>query len=498
MLRKLFACAAIAAGVAIATPAFAQQAKETLFVDLPGDAATLDPHLQADTDSYSVYRNIFDNLVTRDVQGEIAPQVAKAWRYVDDVTIEFDIQEGITFHNGTPLTPEDVAFSINRISSKEFGSSQRTWFDKIASAQAGDGKVTVKTSEPYPALLAQLVNLSIVPKAVVEAKGNQAFNTSPVGSGPFKFVAWQTGSQIELAANDDYWRGDVPFRSVVYRVVPDVATRIANLQTGRSDVTRRLLPDEARQVENDPNLKTLAVATERISFMFINALAGPTKDLRVRKAIAHAVDKPAIIEALTEGYGKPVNVDLAPPVFGYNDEVAGYDYDPELAKKLVTEAGAEGATLEFLMSPVFDRRIAEAVQQMLGDVGLKVEITMLDHPTFLRRRQGNPEESGSLALGRWSCACQDADGVLYARYRSGTVWSKWTNTAFDTEVDAARRIIDPATRLAHYKRALEIMREDVPSQGLFQDFAIYGARKELQWTPTPNEAFFIFDMKWGA
>jgi peptide/nickel transport system substrate-binding protein len=148
------------------------------------------------------------------------------------------------------------------------------------------------------------------------------------------------------------------------------------------------------------------------------------------------------------------------------------------------------------MSPVYDRKLAEAIQQMLQDVGLKVEIVMLDHPTFLRRRQGRPDEAGNLALGRWSCACQDADGVIYPRYRTGTIWSKYSNPAFDTEVDAARVSIDPKKRLAHYKRAFEIMREDVPSVGLFQDFAIYGAAKQLRWTPTPDEAFFIFDMKW--
>jgi peptide/nickel transport system substrate-binding protein len=152
--------------------------------------------------------------------------------------------------------------------------------------------------------------------------------------------------------------------------------------------------------------------------------------------------------------------------------------------------------LSFLLSPSYDRRVAEAIQQMLGEVGLKVEITMLDHPTFLRRRQGRPDEAGSLSLGRWSCACQDADGVIFPLFRSGTIWAKYANEAFDREVEAARRVLDEGQRLEHYKAALEILREDLPGVGLYQDFAIYGARKELKWTPTANEAFFIIDMKW--
>jgi peptide/nickel transport system substrate-binding protein len=495
MIKAFCASALLVAGLWLG-PAMAQT-KDTLSVDLPGDAATLDPQIQSDTDSYSVYRNIFDNLIARKSDGTIGPQVASAWRYLDDATIEFDIRGDIKFHDGSPLSAEDVVFTVRRVIDPKFASPQLTWYDSIASAEVtGPNKVTLKTKSPYAPLLAQLVNLSIVPKAYVEKVGNQGFNLEPVGSGPYRFKAWRKGAQISLEANDGYWRGSPPFRAVEFRVVPDVATRIANLQTSRSDITRRLLPEEASTVKKDQKLQVLAVATERISFLFMNAMHGPTADVRVRRAIAHAIDRPTLIEALTENYGKPVGIDLSPAVFGYTDEVKGYDYDPAKAKALIKEAKAEGAQLVFPMSPVYDRKLAEAIQQMLQDVGLKVEIVMLDHPTFLRRRQGRPDEAGNLALGRWSCACQDADGVIYPRYRTGTIWSKYSNPAFDTEVDAARVSIDPKKRLAHYKRAFEIMREDVPSVGLFQDFAIYGAAKQLRWTPTPDEAFFIFDMKW--
>jgi peptide/nickel transport system substrate-binding protein len=178
--------------------------------------------------------------------------------------------------------------------------------------------------------------------------------------------------------------------------------------------------------------------------------------------------------------------------------VKGHEYDPAKAKALLKEARAEGATLTFLTSPAYDRRLVEAIQQMIQEVGLTVEIVALDHPTFLRRRQGRPDEAGSLSLGRWSCACQDADGVIFPLFRSGGLWSKYSNPAFDAEVDAARRVLDETKRLEHYRKAFEILRDDVPGIGLYQDFAIYGARKEIQWTPTPNEALFVTEMKWGS
>jgi peptide/nickel transport system substrate-binding protein len=483
--------------MAVAATAVSAQPKETLTVDLPGDVATMDPQLQWDTESYSVYRNIFDNLVTRDAAGKIIPQVATAWRYTDDTTIVFDLRSDITFQDGSRLTADDVAFSVRRIVNPAFKSPQLSQFDQIIAADVtGPAQVTLHTRTPYPALMAQLVKLSIVPKAYVEKVGDQKFNQEPIGSGPYRLHAWQRGVQSVLDSVDGYWRGRPPFRTVTFRAVPDGPTRIADLRTGRADITRGLSPDDAEQVKTDKALRLLPVATERVAYLFINTLATPTKDKRIRQAIAMAIDRDTIISALQQGYARPVNIVLTPANFGYVADVPGWPYDPARARALIKEAGAEGAVLSFITSPAYDRRLNEAVQQMLGDVGLKVEISVTDQPTFLRRRQGMPEEAGSLSQGRWSCACQDADGVIFPLFRSGSIWSKMNNPAYDAEVDAARTILDETKRLEHYRRAFEILREEVPGIGLFQDNAIYLARKELRWTPTANEAFFVVDMTW--
>jgi peptide/nickel transport system substrate-binding protein len=480
----------------VATAALAQP-KEALTIDLPGDVATMDPHLQWDTESYTVYRNIFDNLVTRDVAGKIVPQVATAWRYTDDTTIVFDLRTDIAFQDGSRLTPEDVVFSVRRIINPAFKSPQFSQFDQITSADiTGPNQVTLHTKTPYPTLMAQLVKLSIVPKAYVDKVGDQKFNQEPLGSGPYRLRAWQRGVQSVLDSVDNYWRGKPPFRIVTFRAVPDGPTRIADLRTGRADITRGLSPDDAESIKSDKSLQLLPAATERVAYLFINTLATPTKDKRVRQAIAMAIDRDTIISALQQGYARPVNIVLTPANFGYVADIPGWPYDPARARALLKEAGAEGAVLSFITSPAYDRRLNEAVQQMLGDIGLKVEISVTDQPTFLRRRQGTPEEAGALSQGRWSCACQDADGVIFPLFRSGSIWSKMNNPAFDAEVDAARTILDETKRLEHYRRAFQILREEVPGIGLFQDNAIYLARKELKWTPTANEAFFVMDMKW--
>ncbi|MGH7125155.1 MAG: ABC transporter substrate-binding protein [Stellaceae bacterium] len=484
--------------VSLPAPAIAQsEAKTTLTVDLPNDVATMDPQQQWDPDSYAVYRNIFDNLVTRDTSGKIVPQVAASWHYTNDTTIVFDIRKDITFQDGTKLTPADVVFSIKRITDPAFKSSQLSQFDQITSAEAsGPDEVTLHTKTPYPVLLAQLVKLSIVPQAYVERVGDVKFNQQPIGSGPYKLESWQPGVQSVLTANDHYWRGKPPFERVIFRAVPADATRVADLRAGRADIVRQITPDDADALKSDQAVKVLATPTERVGYLFINAEWGPTKDVRVRRAIAMAIDRDGIISALLGGYAKPVNIVLTPASFGYAPDIKPWPYDPKEAKALIKAAGAEGATLPFLTSPAYPQDVIQAIQQMLNQVGLNVEIHQLDQPSYLRDRQGTPQDAGSLGFGLWSCACQDADGTIWPLSHSGSIWSKYANPDFDKAVDAARNTLDPEARLADYHTAFEILRQDVPEVGLYQADALYAARQNLEWQPTPNEAFFIMDMKW--
>ena len=174
-MRKLTFVAAILACLVI--PVAGQTAKQVLTIDVPNDAATLDPHLQWDTDSYGVYRNIFDNLLTRNATGKIVPQIARTWRFVDDTHVEFDIRGNVKFQDDTPLSAEDVVFSIKRIANPLLKSPQLSQFDQIVDAEAlGPTKVRLTMKEPYSVLLAQLVKLSIVPKSYVERVGDQEFN----------------------------------------------------------------------------------------------------------------------------------------------------------------------------------------------------------------------------------------------------------------------------------------------------------------------------------
>ena len=479
----------------LALPARADQA--VFVVDLATDPASLDPHVQWDPDSYSVYRNVFDNVVTRDASGAIVPQIATAWHYTDDTHMVLTIRDDISFHDGSKLTPEDVAFSVKRVTDPAFKSPQLSQFDQIVDADvSGPHEVRLTTRTAYPVLLAQLTKLSVVPKAAVQRMGD-GFNQQPIGSGPYKFVSRQQGVSIVLAANDGYWRGKPPFPRVELHPVGDESTRIADVRTGRADIARLLSTDNAEALKTDAGVKVLWAPTERVSLFMLNTLDGPTRDRRVREAIAHGVDRDVIIEALLKGYAKPVDEPLTPSSFGFDPGIPAYGFDPDRSKALLKEAGiAADTSVSFLTAPSFDQRVVQALQQMMGDIGLSAELKTLDLATYLRARQGRPDEAGELSFFRWSCGCQDADGTLFPLFASTSQWAKYRNPAVDAALQTGRTTLDEATRIAAYHEALTVIHQDIPVVPLYQDAVMYVARKPVQFQPTASESFFLFTMGW--
>ncbi len=497
-LRPILASAAIGALLALGMAGPASAGRDRLVIDLVNEPSSLDPHVQWNPDSYYVYRNIFDNLVTRDDEGNIAPQVATEWKQLSDTEIGFTIREDITFHDGKKLTPEDVVFSVTRIIDPKFGSPQLGQFNKITKAEvSGPHTIKLTTDGPYPALLAQLVKLSIVPKHVVEAVGKDAFNANPVGSGPYIFSGWQRGVQVTLKRNDSYWGRKGVFPEAVFRAVPDAATRVANLQAGSSDLGVSLDSDLAAQLKSSGRAKPLSVLTERIAYLRLNTTKPPFDKVEVRRAVAYAIDKEGLVQGILGGYDKPADIMLTPVHFGWVEGVQAPSYDPEKAKELVAKArDAAKAPIELATAPVFDQRVVQAVQQMLSDAGLNVTINLSDMASYLKRAQSGPETVPALSYGRWSCACQDADGVLFPLLHTSSGWSAYHNPEADKALEAGRETLDERKRLDAYRKVHEIVASEVPLVPLYQSAIIYGAAGALQWRPTSNESMFLNRMDW--
>ncbi|MQA04053.1 MAG: peptide ABC transporter [Streptosporangiales bacterium] len=474
--------------------------KQSLTVDIPNYPASLDPGLQYDSASYTVYRNVFDQLLRRDPKTQkVVPWVADSWKRVDATTWTFKIHDGIEFSNGEELTADDAAFSINRILKKSLNSPQFANFSAISKATAKGDELTVETHEPSPTLLSYLTTLSVVPEDYVTKVGDEKFNTEPVGSGAFQITSTTSGSTVEMKANTKYWKDEPDVKKVTFRAVPNVATRVADLKSGRADIVTQLTPDDAVDLKGGGQANVLSVPTERISYLALNTAGdAPTKDVKVRQAVAHAINYPSIIKNLQHGYAKQVKSVVTPLAFGYPKDVSGYDYDPAKAKRLLKEAGSGSRTLVFPTSPSYDPQLTQAIQADLQKVGFKVKLVNSDQATFLKKVQSPKHDWGSLRFGRWSCSCLDADGVIYPLFRSDTVWSSYSNPQFDKAVDAARSTTDTAKRETEYGKAFGIMQRDVPGIGLYQDYAIYGTAKNISWKPDAQENFFVTDVEFNG
>lgn len=474
--------------------------QSAITVDLPNYPATFDPGLQYDTSSYTVYRNIFDQLVRRDpTSHEVVPWVADSWSQSDATTWTFRIHDGIKFSNGEALGADDVAFSINRILDKSFNSPQFANFSTIASASASGNSLAIETKTPSPTLLSYLTTLSVVPKDYVDKVGNDGFNAKPIGSGPYVLKSATSGSSADLVANQHYWKGKPSVSKVTFRAVPNVATRVADLKSGRADLVTGLTPDTATQLAGDNKTKVLSTPTERVGYLAFNALGDtPTKNVKVRQAIAYAIDYQSIIKNLLGGYGKAVKTVLTPLSFGYPTDVAGYSYDPDKAKALLAASGVKSPELVFPSSPSYNPQLIQAIQANLEAVGFKVTISNTDQATYLKKVQNPKHDWGSVRFGRWSCSCLDADGTIYPLFHTGTIWSSFSDPTFDASVEKARATTDETTRTSEYATAFGVIQNQVPGIGLYQDYAIYGAASDVNWKPDAQENFFVADVRLGG
>jgi peptide/nickel transport system substrate-binding protein len=468
----------------------------TLTVDLSSYPASLDPGLQYDTESYSVYRNIFDQLLHRDPATEqVVPWLATSWKQQNATTWTFTIRKGVKFSDGEPLTAADAAFSIERILDPKFASQQQANFSAIASATGSGNTLTITTKFPSPTLLSYLTTLSVVPEAYVKKVGNAAFNLHPVGSGPYEFVSSTPGSAVTVKRNPQYWGPKPQIASVDFRAVTDIATRVADLQSGQAQLADSMTPDNVAQLKS-ASLQALSTPTERVSYLAFNTIhGGPTDNAKVRQAISEAINYSALDDDLEKGYASPVNSVLTPLNIGYPKSLPNYKYDPAQAKQMIKQAGAAGQTVIMATSPTYSATIVQAIQADIQAVGLNVKIQSTDQATYLQKVQSPSHNWGSIRFGQWSCSCLDADGVAYPLFHTGTIWSSYSNPAFDQLVEKARETLAPATRDSLYAQAYGILAKDVPGIGLFQIDAIYGASTKLQWKPDAQQDFFVADMK---
>jgi peptide/nickel transport system substrate-binding protein len=468
-----------------------------LVLVIGAEPAQLDPQARDSGNERAINDQIYENLLYRDRDMNIVPGLAESLPEVaDETTWRVKLRQGVQFHNGEPFNAEAAAYSINRLIDEEYNSELRAFSGPIIEAKAVDEyTLDIMTDGPDPILPSRLAAfMKMVPPKYFEENPDKLVE-NPVGTGPYKFVEWVRGDHVTLVANEDYWDGAPETKDVVIRFIAEDATRLAALQAGEADFVRDLLPEFiplAPKVTNTGGIE--------FPIIRINTHKGVLADKRVRQALNYAVDKEAMVEALFGNYATVYEGQICGPgIFGYNPDVKAYPYDPDKARELLKEAGADGASLEIVGERgrwLKDAEIAETVAGYLRDVGLDITLTMLEFGKWFELLLIQPPENQpDLQFSSNSQELLDADRALRSYYSNK--WNKagnYFNPDMEELIIAQGRELDRAKREAIIHEALAFGHEEAVIIFLINLDFIYGLSERLEWQAQRDGRFYVKDM----
>ncbi len=461
-------------------------------IALGSEPTTLDPQIREDGGERAVNDNIYETLMARTPKGELVPGLAEGTpQLVDPQTWEVKLRSGIKFHNGEPFNADSVVFSIKRIIDPKFNSEQISFFETIKDAnKVNDLTVRIITNGPDPILLSRLYWMKMVPSGHTN---DPKFAETPVGTGPYKFVQWKRGPYIALERNEDYWGEKPPIDKVNYRFVEEPGTRLAGIMAGEFDIITNLLPEFTKQVPQAIHILGL-----EHPIVILNADGGPTKDVRVRKALNYAVDKAALAEGLFEGYAQIAQGQLlSPSFFGFNKDLGPYPYDPKKAKALLKEAGAEGATVELIGTAgrwLKDREVVEAVAAYWEAVGIKAKVRIFEFNEYLNRLFDRKTRGDAIFVVS-SNELLDADKSFSAYYRAGGIGSSNSDKELAALIDNARTETDFNKRASMYHKAVTHTYDNAYFVWLLNIEDIYGVSDSVNWSGRVDAKILISEMK---
>ena len=504
-LRRLAVFAVAAPLLALVSQPVAAQARGparttdagTLVVALPAEPASLNPLIQTGLVEASVQMNIFDGLAALDADGVPQPALAQSWEVLDDTTWEFRLRPDVSFHNGEPFDSAAVRFTIETMLDPASNSPVRAQLSAIDRIETPEPLASrIVTRQPFAPLLAELTALAILPPQHTASVGMDGLSRQPVGTGPYRFVQWMHDERIVLEANRDHWRGAPTLDHVEFRPIPEAATRLAALRTGEVGLAANVPADLAATVTSG-GFRVLARPGIQTLYVRLNARRPPLDDVRVRRALACAIDADTIIATLFGGRAHRVAAPFPPDVFGYDASVAPVPYDPDQARALLAEAGrADGLSLTFETPQgryPGDTQVPLAIAGYLERVGVRANIQTLEWATYLQKVSAGKGEDLFLLAG--TNRTFDPHFTMARLYANASSFGRdyYGNPAIDALVDQAAATLDRGQREAIYHQLLAILRNDVPAIWLAQLDDLYGARADLAWQPRADSLLWLKD-----
>ena len=500
-LCGLDGCAPLQRGLRPGAP----EAPKKVTIAQGADASTMDPQNHGITLTGNVLAHIYDALGQRNPEENYAYEglLAESWDIVDDLTIDLKLRSGVTFSNGEPFNAEVCKYNLDRIMGKLAGVEPpfvAQWLPKLKEAQVLDeNTVRVTTSEVDVFVVQRLLDVDMVPMKYTQEYGFEKLAQEPIGTGPYTLKEWVREEHITLVARDDYWRGRPDIDEVVFRPIPEDATRIAELQAGNVDLIVNVPPDSVPSIEAGENLVVKSVPSGRGAMVILDTeQEGPLdmKHPKVRQALNYAVNRDAIIEHILGGYGIKLAT-VAPDYFvGYDPDLEPYPYDPEKAKQLLAEAGyPEGFEIEdfrvgrgrFLRNV----EVSQAIVDQLAKVGVNVTLNAMEFGVWAK--DTNEHIIGNMSLAALGNSYFDAWNTAFTLCRSDNVWAWYSNPEVDEYIDEGGSTLDPAKHEQATKKALELLYEDPPFIFMYQLVDVYALNKRLKWSPRSDELIYMYE-----
>jgi len=471
-----------------------EHTRDAIVFSPPADATTLDPHNTTDSESDQVIMMVFETLLRFDEQMKIVGGLADRWSVAPDgVTWTFQLRPGVTFHDGSPLDADAVRRSFARVLDPSQNHKRRVLFEMIDRVEAPDPRtVRIVTRYPFGAFEPTMAHVSaaIVSPSIAERFGRE-FGTAAEkvsGTGPYRVARWKKDLEIVLERNEAYWGERGRTRQIVYRPIPDAASRVLALEAGDVDAITRVPSNDIARLERNPAVTVLKVPSVGSQQFRFNVTRKPFDDPRVRQAVSYAIDRRQIIDKLVPGFARPSTSALTPIMRGYAN-LGEIPYDPARARELLKAAGyPHGFRTTIATTPRYAMgvELAETVAAQLTLVGIEARIEVYDWGTMVQFWAGlppekNPQEIFIMGAG---ASTADADWGLRPIFMSARTnennYGYYSNAEFDRVIQAAMRETDRERRQALYRRAQEIVYlEDPGAVWLFDNLYVVATRAAL-------------------
>lgn len=484
---------AIAAAVlALAPTSGAFAARTDIVIGIPLEPPHLDPTASAAAAIDEVlYANVFQGLTRIGPTGEVLPDLAESWTISDDgKTYTFKLHNSVKFHDGSDFNADDVKFSLDRARDEKSVNAQKALFTAIDTVEAVDPatvKITLKNPQG-----SFLYNLGWGDAVIVAPETADTNKEKPIGTGPFKFQNWAKGSSITLVKSDTYWGEPAFLDKAEFRIVPDAAAAVPALLSGDVQAFPFFQPDGVAQIEGDPRFSVVVGATEGETLLTMNNKKPPFDNLKVRQAISYALDRAAIVEGASAGFGKPIGSHQSPASKDYVDLTGMYPHDVTKAKELLKEAGLENgfkATLK-LPPPSYARLGGEIIASQLREVGIDLEIIPVEWAQWLEQVFKGKDFDLTIVSHT-----EPNDIDIYSRK---DYYFNYDNPAFDKVIEELKVTSDEAKRKDLLGQAQKILAEDAVVGFLFElpKVGVWDAKLEGFWTDAPIQANDITKVKW--